>query len=89
MIPNALILIAYSILNWLIGLLPTSTGFPTAAHEAMAGLGGYLAIWTPILPVATLLTILTIVYGVEVGIFTFKGVKWIISHIPLIGGRGH
>jgi len=89
MIPNAIIQIAYSVLSWLIGILPTSTGFPQQAHDAMAGLGGYLTMWSPILPIATLLTCLGIVFGVEIGIFSFKGIKWIISHIPFIGGKGH
>jgi len=89
MIPNAIILIAYSILSWLIGILPNSIGFPTEAHTAMSGLGGYLAIWSPILPMATMLTVITLVFGVEIGIFSFKGIKWIISHIPWIGGKGN
>jgi len=55
----------------------------------MAGLGGYLTMWSPILPISTLIACLTLVFGVEIGIFSFKGIKWIISHIPFIGGKGH
>lgn len=89
MILNAIILIAYGIISWLIGILPDSTGFPVEAHTAVQGLGGYFGIWSPILPISTLLTVLTLVVGVEVGIFTFKTIKWIISHIPMVGGKGH
>lgn len=89
MIPNAIIQISYSLLHWLIGILPPSTGFPAEAHTAMAGLGGYLSMWSPILPIATLTTTLVLVFGVEIGIFSFKGVKWILSHVPLVGGKGN
>jgi len=89
MIISGIILIAYQILSWLIALFPTSTGFPTDAHTAMQTLGGYLGIWSPILPITTLGTVVGFVLAGEVGIFTFKGIKWIISHIPWAGGKGN
>lgn len=89
MIVTSIIFIAYNLLNWLIGILPSSTGFPVEAHEAMLGLGSKLSIFTPILPMQTLTTLLTLVFGVEIAIFSFKGVKWIISHIPQVGGKGN
>jgi len=88
MIPNAILTIAYSILNWLIELLPASTGWPTEAHAAMSGLGGYMGVWSPVLPLTTLATVITVIFSVEIGIFGFKTVKWVMSHIPFIGGRG-
>lgn len=88
MITNAFLTISYSILHWLINILPTSTGFPQEAHTAMESLGGYLGIWSPVLPISTLATVVSFVLAVEVGIFSFKSVKWIISHIPIVGGRG-
>jgi len=89
MIITAIIYLAYFLLSGIIGLFPASTGFPTEAHQAMAGLGAYLGIWSPILPIATLVTVVTLVFSVEIAIFTFKGVKWVISHIPQIGGKGN
>lgn len=89
MIITGIILIAYSLLSWLIGVFPDSTGFPQDAHTAMSSLGGYMGIWSPILPIATLLVLVGLVFSVEIAIFGFKGVKWIISHIPWIGGKGN
>jgi len=89
MILSGIILIGAYLLTWVIGILPASTGFPDEAHAAMAGLGGYLGIWSPILPIATLGTLVTLVFSVEIAIFGFKGVKWVISHIPWIGGKGN
>jgi len=89
MITTAFIDFGYFLLNGIISLFPSSVGFPQAAHDAMAGLGGYVGIWTPILPMATLLTVITLVFSVEIGIFGFKTGKWVISHIPWIGGKGN
>lgn len=88
MITSAIINLSSSLLNWLINLFPTSTGFPNEAHQAVTYLGGYLGIWSPILPTNNLIGIITLVIAVEVGIFGFKTLKWIISHIPMIGGKG-
>lgn len=87
MIVNAIIFVAYSLISFIIGLFPQSTGFPQAAHTAVSSLGGYMGVWSPILPLATLVTVVSLVLSVEVGIFAFKSVKWIISHIPWIGGK--
>jgi hypothetical protein len=40
-------------------------------------------------PVSVMLWCLTLVFGVEIAIFGFKTIKWIISFIPLIGGKGN
>jgi len=89
MIPNAIISIAYSILHWLISLFSVSSGWSQDAHDAMNGLGGFLGIWTPILPIAPLVTLLTLVFVVETSIFGLKNSKWILSHIPFVGGKGN
>jgi len=88
MILNAILTLAYNSLSWIVNLLPASSGFPQEAHAAMTGLGGYLGVWSPILPISTLLTCVGLIFSVEIGIFGFKTVKWISSHIPFIGGRG-
>lgn len=88
MIITGIINMAYGVLAWLIGILPASAGIPAEAHSAAISVGGYLGVFSPILPIATLLTTITLVYSVEIGIFTFKSIKWIISHIPWVGGRG-
>jgi len=88
MITNAILNIGFIMLQWIINLFPQSTGYDSSFHTAMSSLGGYLAIWTPILPIGILSTLLLLVFSVELAIFGFKSVKWIISHIPWIGGKG-
>lgn len=88
MITNAFIDFAYFLINGIINFIPHSEGFPQAFHDAMSGLGGYVDIWSPVVPMSVLLTCITLVFSVEIGVFGFKTVKWVISHIPWIGGKG-
>jgi len=85
---TALLNLIYSFLSYLIGLFPTGSGFPTEVHSAVSSLGGYLHILDPLVPISTLLACLTLIFTVEIALFGFKTVKWIISHIPFFGGRG-
>lgn len=89
MIITGIINLAYSIISWLVSLFPHSTGFPDTVHTALSGLGGYLHILDPIIPTDTLITTVGLLFTLEISIFVFKGIKWLISHIPWIGGKGN
>ena len=86
---NFIVSIVYNFLAFLIGLFPTGQGFPTEVHSAFSTLGGYVGLLDPIIPIATMLWCLMLVFGVEIAIFGFKTLKWIISHIPFVGGKGN
>lgn len=88
MITNTFINIAYSGLNWLIESLPNSTGFNSEIHTAFSTLGGYVGMLDVILPMTTLAACIGLVFSVEIGIFGFKTIKWVMSHVPFIGGKG-
>lgn len=79
----------FNFLQYIIDLFPSSTGFPSSFHTAVISLGGYLHILDPLVPINIMLTCLTLIFSVEVGIFGFKTLRWLISHIPFIGGRGN
>ena len=79
----------YNFLNFIIGLFPTSSGFPEEVHSAFSTLGGYVGLIDVFIPVQTLLWCLTIVFTVEIAVFGFKTLKWLLSHIPFIGGKGN
>lgn len=89
MIADALIGLPYVILSWFISLLPTSQGFPQELWDAVEGIGGYVSMFSVIMPLEALAATLTIVLAVELGIFGFKTFKWITSHIPFLGGKGN
>lgn len=88
MITDFFLQIPYYFLAFIIGVLPRSEGFPNEFVEAVAGLGGYISMFDMILPVATLGTVLGIMFSVEIGIFGFKTFKWVWSHVPMFGGKG-
>jgi len=88
MITEFFLRLPYIFLNWLISLFPPSTGFPEEVLDAAHVLGGYLGILDPLVPLDTLAVVVGIVFSVELGIFGFKTLKWLFSHVPLIGGRG-
>jgi len=88
MITEFFLNLPYFFLSWLIGLFPSSNGFPPEVHTAAAALGGYLGILDPLVPIATLATVVSLMFLVEVSIFGFKSLKWVLSHIPFIGGKG-
>jgi len=80
--------IAYWFVGGIIGWFPQSTGFPPEAISSAQTIGGYFGMFSPLISISTLLTCLTLVFGVEIAIFGFRSLKWVISHIPLIGGKG-
>jgi len=88
MIFTAFVYLASYILAILVLALPTSDGFPSEVTAAFATMGGYIQILDTLLPISTLAAVLLVLTGVELAIFGFKTIKWLISYIPLVGGRG-
>lgn len=88
MITSIFLSLPYYFIAFVISVIPVSTGFPAEFLEAVSGLGGYISMFDMVLPVATLGTVLGIMFSVEIGIFGFKTFKWVWSHIPMFGGRG-
>lgn len=88
MITSFFITIAYYVLSLIISIFPSSTGFPSDVDTAVSSIGGYLGILDPLVPISTMLTILTLIITFELTVFAFKGMKWLFSHVPFIGGKG-
>jgi len=88
MIFTELLKLPYYFLSFFISLLPASEGFPPEVMQGASFLGSQIGIFEPILPIATLSIVLTILIGAEIGIWSFKTFKWVFSHIPVIGGKG-
>jgi len=52
--------------------------------NALDTAGTYLALMDTVIPISTLLTVLGVIVSIEVGIFLFKGIMWVIKKIPFI-----
>jgi len=85
MISDTLIQFAYNILTLLLGLFPLSAGYPPQVASAFTWLGGYFQMLSPIIPITTFGTVVTLYITVELLIFGFKFAQWIYSKIPFIG----
>lgn len=88
MIFNALLFIASKIVTWILSLFPISTGYPSSVFDIAQTVGSYLYTFDFVLPISTLYTCFFLFLSVQLSIYAFKSAKWIISHIPWIGGRG-
>lgn len=88
MIGNLVLSFVFSFLQFLITIFPASVGFPPAAATALSSIGGYFGMFDSLIPLSTLLSVLLLVFGAEIAVWSFRSLKWIISHIPLIGGLG-
>lgn len=88
MIVGAFITFITYILSGIVSLLPVSAGFPSDVSSSVVTMAGYVAILNVLLPIPTLATVVGIVIAAELAIFTFKTFKWLISHLPFVGGKG-
>jgi len=89
MITSALIKLGYSLGFLIISVFPFSAGFSTAFTDAFDSLNSYIMALDVIFPVSDLLICLTIVLGTQLIIFGFGFLRWIVSHVPFIGGKGN
>lgn len=76
------------VLSYLVAKLPTSTGFPDEMVDGFDYLASFGSLLNTLLPVTTLSLALGILILVDNSAFGFKTFKWVISHLPFIGGKG-
>lgn len=88
MITTLFISLGAWIISTVVFLLPSGGGFPTEVGTAINYFAGYVGIVDPLLPIDTLHTIILLVVGLEIAILSFRMAKWLLSHIPFVGGRG-
>lgn len=84
MITSALLYIAYGfvyIVTSPLRLLPDAS-LPAEVASTIATINGYLSSFTPFLPMGTLITILLSVISIEVFIFSYKVIMWVIRRFP-------
>jgi len=89
MITDALITLGAGLIGGIVSILPDSSGFSPDVLAAAQHLGAYFGMFSPLIPISTLATAVTLVFTVEIAIFGWKTIKSLISHIPQFGGSGH
>jgi hypothetical protein len=88
MIFTGFVYLASYILAVIVNVLPYSSGFPPEVTSAFNTMAGYVQILDTLLPIDTLAAVLAVIIATDLVIFGFKSAKWLISHIPFVGGRG-
>lgn len=84
MITNFFLDVIYGVawvLLWPLRQLPEAT-LPSGLTTSMASAGGYINPLSNFLPITTLFTIMGAVLVVELGIFTWKGINWLLRRLP-------
>jgi len=51
-------------------------------------IGSYVHILDPVIPWVTLHAALISIYSVEISQFGWKVSRWLMSHLPFVGGKG-
>lgn len=81
MIFQKIIDVFFSIVEFLIGLLPDPDTLPSGIGTAFSSIGTYLRKANAILPVDTMITIMGLTLAVEGGILAFIVLNWIYNKI--------
>lgn len=77
----------YKFLSGVIGLLPVGSAFPQSVHSSFATLGDYFGIIDVFIPLTVLTWCVLAVFSVEIGLFAFRIMRWIISYVPFLKGK--
>lgn len=88
MIVSSFIVFVTYLLSLVVGLFPTSTGFSSGFSTAASQMSGYVGLINTLLPVDTLAIAISTLVTVQLSVFGFKSFKWLLSHLPIVGGRG-
>jgi len=88
MITTMFINLAYYVLAIIFSIFPSSTGFPTSVQTAFTTFAGYTAIINTLVPMNTLGQILGLVISFELIVFAWKGLRFILGYVPVVGGKG-
>lgn len=88
MITNALITLGTILATIITFPFPESAGFPPSFLAAFTDFGSYVGFADLLVPISALGTATGLILTLELSIFGFKGLRWISSHLPFIGGRG-
>jgi len=77
MITDGLISLPIAVLNALIGLLPTYTGFPVSVDNALTTMISFTSSLGDIFPVGDMFTALALIMTIEIAIMGFNTLAWL------------
>lgn len=69
----------------ILAVLPIAGGFPDEVTAAVNFFAPYVGIVDPLLPLDTLLRIATLTFALTLGVWTFRGLRWLYQFVPFVG----
>lgn len=81
MIFQALINIIFSVLDFIIGLLPDPTSLPDEMSDAFTQIASYLKKVNHYLPMETIFSIIGLIFAIETGLLLFTVFNWLYNKV--------
>jgi len=88
MISTAFINLAFYLITKFLSWFPAGAPLPSVFHTAGSSFGAYLSGINDLLPLDALFYCVVFVFTFEILIFGFMVLRWVVSFLPFIGGRG-
>lgn len=87
MIVEFFLLLPYRFLSFMIGIIPAGKSLPSDVVDAANAVGGTVGIFSPIIPMVHLGAALSILFAAQIGIWSWKTIKVVMTHVPWVGGH--
>ena len=88
MITTAFLILATYVISIIFSVFPGSSGFSSTIVDSFASVGSYITLINTIVNMSVLASAVALVFSVEIAIFSFKAIRSLITHVPLVGGKG-
>lgn len=85
MITDFLVTTGLGFFQWILSLFPAGSGLSADFHTAASTLGSYLRLADQFVPIAPVLTVFGLVLTMQLLIFQLRVVRFVLSHIPILG----
>ena len=88
MITSTVLYIVYAFIfgiSYPLRLLP-DVSLPSALSSAITTANGYISALNVILPMDTILAVLSTVFALELSVFTYKIIMWVVHRLPTQSG---
>lgn len=81
MIPGFFLNLLYYFLSFMISILPVGGTLPQSWVSSLLLMWGYAQSFSYVIPISTLLTVLSLAMTFHISIFAFRLVKWLVHLI--------
>lgn len=88
MITSFIINLGLGFVELIFSIFPESTGLSSTVVTQLEGLGEYIGLINAIYPLEPFFAMLAIVFATDGLIWTYRFIRQLTSHVPVVGGSG-